>query len=121
MPWPCRTHAKEDGAAELQIWPVEVYGKPRSWSADDGVWREPIAELVVRMRAVIACEVRVTWCGGEFVAQPSRVRSLADQRGFIGWARGEREPKRLPTLDGGKVTMGGEDLRVMPQGERAWL
>jgi hypothetical protein len=120
MPHPCRTHAKEDGSAELQVWPVEMFGHPRKWTDGDDVWRPAVRELATLMQARIACEVKISWCGGVFEAQPSKVASLADQKLLIGWARGEHEPKKLPVLEGGKVTMGGADIRVMPQGERVW-
>ncbi len=126
MSWPCRTHAKESGNAELHIWPVEMYGKPRSWTDGDDVWRQPIRDLAAHMQHVIACEVTFDWCGGTFAPEPSRVASLWDQKGFIGWKRGEHEPSQRVLLDraeasvGGKVSVGGNDVRIMPQGEKAW-
>jgi hypothetical protein len=123
MPWPCRTHVKESGGVELHVWPVEIYGKPRRWTDGDDVWRQPLRDLAELMQLTVACEVKLDWCGGAFEPSPSKVKSLQDQAGFIGWARGEHEPRSISTGagDGGKVSVGGTDIRIMPQGEHAWL
>jgi hypothetical protein len=125
MPWPCRTAVKETGSADLRIWPVEIFGQPRQWNGTDHVWRDALHELAQAIAATIACPVGVSWPGGGPVDYaPRTVKSLEDQHGFIGWGKGEREPK-LPAMDHAaagnlKTSIGGADVRPLPQGETSW-
>lgn len=120
-PWPCKTAVKEDGRAELRIWPCEPYGKPRSWTARDKVWRLAIQELAEHVAADIGCPTHVLWMGGDEIERAVSPPGLKG-RGFICWGKGEREPKDHPLTQGRelKVTIGGQDLRVLPQGEQEW-
>ncbi len=111
----------EVGLCGVRVWPCEIYGQPRNWTDGDDVWRPAVRDLATKMQAVVACDVKIEWLGGVIEKAPRAVKSLEDQKGFIGWARGEHEPTRLPVTVGGRIGMGGADVRVMPQGEASWL
>lgn len=120
-PWPCKTAVKEDGDAELRIWPCEPYGKPRAWCPDDSVWRPMITELAEHVAADIGCPVHVLWMGGSEIERAVSPPGLK-YRGFLCWGKGEREPKVAPasTIPLGKAKVTTEDLRILPQGEDQW-
>lgn len=119
-PWPCKTAVKEAGAAELRIWPCEVYAKPRRWGPHDKVWRPAIMELAEHVAADIACPVHVLWMNGGGEIERATAPPGLKGRGFVGWGKGEREPKGDPGTFTAAMKMIGKDLRVMPQGESAW-
>lgn len=120
MPWPCKTAVKEDGAAVLNVWPVETHGQPRHWTARDSVWRAALGDLAEHIAAEIGCPVEVAWMGGQTVERQTTTPHLKG-RGFIGWGKGERAPREArESGDGLKFSITTADLRVLPQGESAW-
>jgi hypothetical protein len=125
-PWPCAAHAKEDGATEVRIWPCEPYGKPRSWTPHDNVWRDPLTNLVELIALDIKTPVNMAWMNGTTIELATVAPSLRDQNrlGFVCWGKGEHEPKRNPLegVDPSKLTVAFSTtgIRLMPQDEAAW-
>jgi hypothetical protein len=92
------TAVKEDGEAEMRVWPMAKGMMPRQWSPQDTVWREPLIELRRFVGRNLACTVRLNWMpGGDVIERVKTVPSLADRKGFWGWQRGEREPTEKMT------------------------
>src|SRR5688572_1533387 len=121
-PWPCKTAVKEDGDAELRIWPCEPYGKPRPWTPQDNVWRPMMTELAEHVAADIGCPVTVLWMGSDGDIERAVSPPGLKGRGFLCWGKGEREPK-LPEVGSAperKLNVGAMDLRILPQGEKEW-
>jgi hypothetical protein len=119
-PWPCKVQVKEDGAAELRIWPCAPYGEPREWTERDGVWRGAMTELAELVATDIACPVTLTWMGGTVIEQSVNAPGLRN-RGFLCWGKGEREAKKPPWLSMGiNVSVTAKDVGVLPQGDAAW-
>lgn len=120
-PWPCQVPVKEDGEAELRIWPCEPYGIPRKWTPRDRVWRDALAGLAETVACGIGCPVVLMWMGGEVIEKAVQAPGLRG-RGFLCWGKGEREPSaaRIRELKELRATMSGKDLGFMPQGDRAW-
>jgi hypothetical protein len=120
-PWPCKTSVKEDGHAELRIWPCGIYGVPRRWCPADNVWRPAITELAEAMATDIGCNVEVMWMmGGGEIERALTVPGLRARRGFQCWGKGEHEPKKPPYSGALRVRIGGNNLRILPQGEDRW-
>lgn len=93
-----QTAVKEDGEAEIRVWPVRKDGSPRPWGTSDDVWRDDLRELRRFVGRNLMCPVRLLWMPGGAEIEVSRtVPSLADRKGFWGWQRGEREPTEKVT------------------------
>lgn len=121
-PWPCKVPVKEDGDAELRIWPCEPYGVPRSWTARDSVWRDAMADLAATVACEIGCSVVLMWMGGETIERAVQAPTLRDQPGFLCWGKGETEPKgvRRREIMELRAKLVAKDLGIMPQGDDAW-
>lgn len=124
MPWPCQTAVKEDGAAELRIWPVMPFGYPRAWTEADRVWRPAMDELGAVVAAAIGCDVTLLYQAEGLVIERATTSPDLAGRGFIGWGRGERAPSWLdkqqePPGDL-KMRVTAADLNIMPQGDKPW-
>jgi hypothetical protein len=120
-PWPCKTSVKEDGHAELRIWPCGVYGVPRAWLPADRVWRHAIPELTDVMATDIGCDVEVQWMmGGGDIERAVSTPGLRDRSGYWCWGKGEQAPRKRNPLQGLRVKIASTNLRILPQGEDKW-
>jgi len=89
------TAVAEFGDVILRIWPCDGNGTPRGWTGGDSVWREALTDMRRFISAELKCCSRLEFMpGGGPIIRSRNVPSLAGINGFVGWKRGEREPRR---------------------------